>query len=50
MPTNMESKTMTHGSETFNLQSQKRDAKDFSNYKTTALISHMNKVMLKILQ
>ena len=34
----------------FSLQSQKGNAKQCSNYRTIALISHAGKVMLKILQ
>ena len=34
----------------FSFQSQEGNAKECSNYRTTALISHANKVMLKILQ
>ena len=34
----------------FSLQSKKGNAKECSNYRTIALISHTSKVMLKILQ
>ena len=34
----------------FSFQSQKGNAKECSNYRTIALISHASKVMLKILQ
>ena len=34
----------------FSFQSQKGNAKEYSNYRTIALISHARKVMLKILQ
>ena len=38
------------GKDQFSLQSQKGNAKECSNYRTSALISHASKVMLKILQ
>ena len=34
----------------FSFQSQKGNAKEYSNYRTIALISYASKVMLKILQ
>ena len=34
----------------FSFQSQRKNTKECSNYRTLALISHASKVMLKILQ
>ena len=34
----------------FNTIPKKADAKEFSNYRTIALISHASKVMIKVLQ
>ena len=38
------------GKNQFSFQSQRRQCKECSNYQTIALISHANKIMLKILQ
>ena len=52
MPANLENSAVTTGLEnvSFIPISNKGNAKEYSNYSTIALISHTNKVMLKILQ
>ena len=52
MPANLESSAVAIRLEnvSFHFNSQKGNAKECSNYHTTALISHASKVMLKILQ
>ena len=52
MPVNLEHSTVTTGLEKviFILNPKKGNAKECSNYRTIALISHAGKVMLKILQ
>ena len=52
MPANLENSAVATGLEkVFSFQSQKKgNAKECSNYRTIALISHASKVMLKILQ
>ena len=52
MPANMENLAMAMGLENicFHLIPKKGNAKECSNYHTIALISHVSKVMLKILQ
>ena len=52
MPANLENSAVATGLEnvSFHLIPKKGDAKECSNYCTTALISHNSKVMLKILQ
>ena len=52
MPANLENLAVTTGLEnvSFIPISNKGDAKEYSNYRTIALISHASKVMLKILQ
>ena len=52
MPGNLENSAVTTGLEnvSFIPISNKGNAKEYSNYSTTALISHASKVMLKILQ
>ena len=50
MPTNLENSAVAMGLEKFNFLPKKGNAKECSNYHTIALISHTNKVMLKILQ
>ena len=52
MPANLENSAMATGLEksVFILIPKKGNAKECSNYHTTALISHTSKVMLKILQ
>ena len=52
MPANLENSAMATGLErsVFLPIPKKSDAKECSNYRTTALISHASKVMLKILQ
>ena len=52
MPANLENSAAATGLETVSFHSnpKKGNAKECSNYRTTALISHASKVMLKILQ
>ena len=52
MPTNLENSAVAIGLEksVFIPNPKKGNAKEFSNYRTIALISHTSKVMLKILQ
>ena len=52
MPANLEDSAVATGLEkvSFQFNSKKGNAKECSNYHTTALISHVSKVMLKILQ
>ena len=52
MPANLENSAMGTGLETVSFRSnpKKGNAKECSNYRTIALISHASKVMLKILQ
>ena len=52
MPANLENSSVATGLEksVFNPIPKKGNAKECSNYRTIALISHANKVMLKILQ
>ena len=52
MPANLENSTVATGLEkvSFILIPKKGNAKECSNYRTIALISHTSKVMLKILQ
>ena len=51
MPTNLENSAVATGLEKLFIPIPKRgNAKECSNYHTTALISHTSKVMLKILQ
>jgi len=52
MPANMENSAMATGLEKVSFKSnpKKGNAKECSNYRTTALISHTSKIMLKILQ
>ena len=52
MPENLENSTVATGLEKVSFPSipKKGNAKECSNYCTTALISHTSKVMLKILQ
>ena len=52
MPTNLENSAVATGLEKvgFPSSSKKSNAKECSNYLTIALISHVSKVMLKILQ
>ena len=52
MPANLENSAVATGLEKFSFHSnpKERNAKECSNYRTTALISHATKVMLKILQ
>ena len=52
MPTNLENSTVATGLEkvSFHSNPKKGNAKECSNYRTIALISHASKVMLKILQ
>ena len=47
MPANLENSAVATGLEKFSFHSK---AKECSNYRTVALISHTSKVMLKILQ
>ena len=52
MPTNLENSAVTSELEkvSFHSNPKERNAKECSNYHTTALISHTSKVLLKILQ
>ena len=52
MPANLENSAVATGLEKVSFQSnpKKGNAKECSNYRTIALISHASKVMLKILQ
>ena len=52
MPANLENSAVATGLEksVFILIPKKDNAKECSNYRTIALISHTSKVMLKILQ
>ena len=52
MPTNLENSAVAKGLEkgSFHPIPKKGNTKECSNYRTTALISHASKVMLKILQ
>ena len=52
MPANLENSAVATGLEkgSFHSSTKKGNAKECSNYRTTAVISHTSKVMLKILQ
>ena len=52
MPANLENSAVATGLEkvSFHSNPKKGNAKECSNYRTIALISHANKLMLKILQ
>ena len=52
MPANLENSAVATGLEkvSFHSNPKERNAKECSNYRTIALISHASKVMLKILQ
>ena len=52
MPTNLENSAVATGLEKVSVipVSKKGNAKECSNYRTIALISHASKIMLKILQ
>ena len=50
MPANLENSAVATGLEKVILIPKKGNAKECSNYRTIALISHTSKVMLKILQ
>ena len=52
MPANLQSSAVAIGLEkvSFHSNPKKDNAKEFPNYCTIALISHVSKVMLKILQ
>ena len=50
MPVNLENSAVAKGLEKVTAIPKKGNAKECSNYCTIALISHANKVMLKILQ
>ena len=52
MPANLENSAVATGLEkvSFHSNPKERNAKECSNYRTIALISHTSKVMLKILQ
>ena len=52
MPANLENSAVATGLEkvSFHSKPKKGNAKECSNYRTMALISHTSKVMLKILQ
>ena len=52
MPANLENSAVATGLEKVSFHSNPKEssAKEWSNYRTIALISHTSKVMLKILQ
>ena len=51
MPANLENSAVVTGLEKVSFHSNPKDsAKECSNYRTIALVSHASKVMLKILQ
>ena len=51
MPANLENSAVATGLEKFSFHfNPKGNAKECSNYHTTELISHVSKIMLKILQ
>ena len=52
MPANLENSAVAIGLEKVSFHSNPKDgnARECSNYRTTALISHVSKIMLKILQ
>ena len=50
MPANLENSAVATGLEKVSFHSKKGNAKECSNYRTIALISHASKVMLRILQ
>ena len=50
MPANLENSAVATGLEKVSFHSKKGNAKECSNYRTIAFISHARKVMLKILQ
>ena len=50
MPANLENSAVATGLEKVSFHSKKGNAKECSNYRTIALISHSSKVMPKILQ
>ena len=50
MPANLDNSAVATGLEKVSFHSKKGNAKECSNYRTIALISHASKVMLKILQ
>ena len=52
MPENLENSVVSTGLEKVNFHSNPKEgnAKEYSNYRTTAFISHTSKVMLKILK
>ena len=50
MPANLENSAVATGLEKVSFHSKKGNAKECSNYRTIAVISHASKVMLKILQ
>ena len=49
MPANLENSAVATGMKNFHSKSKKGTAKECSNYRTSALISHSSKVMLKVL-
>ena len=50
MPANLENSAVATGLEKVSFYSKKGNAKECSNYRTIALISHASKIMFKILQ
>ena len=50
MPANLENSAVATGMKSFHSKPKEGNAKECSNYRTIALISHASKVMLKILQ
>ena len=50
MPANLENSAVATGMKSFHSKPKKGNAKECSNYRTIAFISHASTVMLKILQ
>ena len=50
MPANLENSAVATGMKSFHSKPKEGNAKECSNYRTIALISHASKVMLKVLQ
>ena len=50
MPANLENSAVATGLEMVSFHPKKGNAKEWSDYRTIALISHASKVMVKILQ
>ena len=50
MPANLENSAVATGMKSFHSKPKEGNAKECSNYRTIALISHASKVMLKVFQ